>query len=68
MKNSNNRRETNLGIQMAFEVVGIIVGSILCGVFLDGWLGWSPVLTLIFSFAGIIGAFVKMLSYGGKKS
>jgi F0F1-type ATP synthase assembly protein I len=52
---------------MAFELVGIIVGSILSGVFLDQWLGWSPILTLIFSFAGIIGAFVKMLTYGGKK-
>ncbi len=67
MIDPKQRRDQYNGIQMAFELVGIIVGSILSGVFLDQWLGWSPILTLIFSFAGIVGAFVKMLTYGGKK-
>lgn len=38
---------------MAFQMIGIILIMTLAGVYLDRWLGWTPVATVIFSLAGV---------------
>ncbi|MBC6993997.1 AtpZ/AtpI family protein [Neolewinella lacunae] len=39
---------------MAFQMIGIILILTLAGVYLDRWLGWTPVATVILSLTGVV--------------
>jgi F0F1-type ATP synthase assembly protein I len=49
-----------------FEFAGIIVAGVVLGNYLDGWLGSSPWLTLLFTLGAFAGA-VQRLIWGLKK-
>ena len=40
---------------MAFQMIGIMLAFVFAGVYLDGWFGTTPLLTVVMSLLGVAG-------------
>lgn len=64
MNESDERRELYRGVsggwQRAVELTLVPVGFGALGRFLDGRLGWSPILTLLLGLLAVVGVFIKI--------
>ncbi len=53
-------------LALGFQIAGSIVGGLIAGYYLDGWLGSAPLLTLSFALGGLFGA-MRLLLWSLKK-
>ncbi len=53
-------------LALGFQIAGSIVGGLIAGYYLDGWLGSAPFLTLSFALGGLFGA-MRLLLWSLKK-
>lgn len=54
-------------LAVGFQIAGAIVGGLLVGYFLDGYMGSAPLFTLLLTIGGFIGA-LRVLLWSLKKS
>jgi len=40
---------------MAFQMIGVLLACVFAGIYLDGWLGTDPILTIVMSLIGVAG-------------
>jgi len=40
---------------MAFQMIGVMLAFVFGGIYLDGWFGTSPILTIVMSLLGVAG-------------
>lgn len=54
-------------LALGFQIAGAIVGGLLVGYYADAYLGTPPLLTLLFTIGGLVGA-MRLLLWSLKKS